>query len=207
MIVVLNTGEKVMKKVYEDILKKSFEKLLNDDYELLENNTHEITITNALSRYIIFYIQDRQLDNCGNISVDIEYNRMLCENNTETKQVSKAIYIISFEKKRNDLQKFIKLHIRPDIIIHQRKSNRNNILWLELKVNKDESECSFDMQKAWYAVSQLKYKLGISVLINISKQNVIFNWMNLKEVERVEFLVENKLLKEKYRCKYSYIPE
>ncbi len=207
-----------MKNVCEKILKNSLEKILKNDYELLINNVHEITITNILSRYIYYFMNNSQSIFFKGINVDIEYNRMLNDNIYETnkqnskafymqEQVSKAIYITSFDSNRQDLHELIKIYVRPDIIIHQRGVNSNNILWLELKINTKESECEFDIQKAWYAISQLKYELGLSILVDTNKQTIIFNWVSHDKVERVDFVIENNLLKEKERTIRSYRPQ
>lgn len=195
-----NAEADYLRESCEIILKKSFEKLLENDYELLENNTHEVTISGLLAQYIKAFIKDTPLIENGNLSVDIEYNRMPDIRNPEMQeQVSKAIYIISFGDKRPDLHKEIKRNVRPDIIIHQRKTNTNNILWLELKLNVNESECRYDMQKAWYAMSQLQYELGVSILVDTTAQIIVFNWVDSDEVERVEYEIENKLLRERGR--------
>ncbi len=196
-----------LKEISELILKKSFEMLLKNDYELLENNAHEVTISSSLAQYINVFMIDVSLIENGNLNVDIEYNRMLDTKDHETQgQISKAIYITSFDNKRQDLHEEIRRNVRPDIIIHQRKTNTNNILWLELKLNVDELECRFDMQKAWYAISQLQYKLGVSILVDITAQIIVFNWIDSNEVERVEYEIEDKLLKEKDRLKRLYTP-
>lgn len=202
-----NTEADNLKEICELILKKSFEKLLENDYVLLENNTHEVTISSLLAQYINAFMSNVSLIENGNLNVDIEYNRMLDMDNHETlKQISKAIYIISFDGERQDLHKEIRRNVRPDIIIHQRKTNINNILWLELKLNVDELECRFDMQKAWYAISQLQYKLGVSILVDTTAQIIVFNWVNSNEVERVEYEIENKLLRERDRLTRLYTP-
>ena len=67
-------------------------------------------------------------------------------------------------------------------------------------------ECRYDMQKAWYAISQLQYKLGVSILVDINKRIIIFNWVNSNEVERITYEIENNLLKERDRIKRSYKP-
>lgn len=194
-----------LKEIYELILKKSFEKLLENDYALLENYTHEVTISGLLAQYINVFMSNNS--SIENENVDIEYNRMLDMNDYETqKYISKAIYITSFDVKRKDLHKKIRRKVRPDIIIHQRETNINNILWLELKLNVDEPECRFDMQKAWYAISQLQYKLGLSILVDINKQIIVFNWQDLNEVERVEYKIKNKLLEEIDRSIRIYTP-
>lgn len=204
----MKTEENNLKEIYELILKKSFEKLLENDYILLENDTHEVTISSILARYINVFMSNVSSIENGNLNVDIEYNRMLDTKDHEAEeQISKAIYITNFDAERKDLHKEIRRNVRPDIIIHQRKTNINNILWLELKLNVDESECRFDMQKAWYAISQLKYKLGLSILVNMKTQIIIFNWMGSKEVERVEYEIKNKTIKERKRLIRPYTPE
>lgn len=195
-----------LKEKYELLLKRSFEKLLVNDYILLENNTHEVTISSLLARYINTFMGNVPSIENGNLNVDIEYNRMLDIKDYETKeQISKAIYITSFESERQDLHKEIRRNVRPDIIIHQRKTN-NNILWLELKLNVDESECGFDMQKAWYAISQLQYKLGVSILVDTNTQIIVFNWIASDVVERIENQIENKRLRERNRLIRLYTP-
>lgn len=196
-----------LKEKYELILKKSLEKLLENDYELLENNTHEVTISSLLARYINDFTSNDSLIENGSLNVDIEYNRMPdIEVHESQKRISKAIYITSFHGERQDLHNVIRRNVRPDIIVHQRRVNVNNILWLELKLNVDEFECRFDMQKAWYAISQLQYKLGVSVLVDTNTQIIVFNWIDSNEVERIEYEIEHKHLRERNRLIRLYIP-
>lgn len=57
-----------------------------------------------------------------------------------------------------------------------------------------------------YAISQLQYKLGVSVLVDTVRQIIILNWIDSNEVERVEYEIENRLLREKNRLIRLYTP-
>lgn len=193
------SNNKSLKENCGILLKCSFEKLLVNDYELLQDKVHEVAITSLLSKYISAYIEDRDL------SVDVEYNRMITSDDIE-KRISKAIYITSFEKERRDLHEEIRCYIRPDIIIHQRRTNDNNILWMEFKIGEDQSKCNFDRQKAWYAITQLHYKVGICVLIDIKNQIIVFQWININEIDLVEYAIRDGKLEEQKRYTQMYTP-
>lgn len=193
-----------LKNEYESLIIHSIEKLLFKDYELLLNNSHEITISNLLARYM----EEIVLLKPNFLCIDLEYNRMVSKNKDDYSkdEVSKAIYITSFEKDRTDLHNQIKRYVRPDIIVHRRGTNTDNILWLELKINEPERNCDFDKQKAWYAISQLQYKLGISILIDIKRKIIVFYWVYLKKIERLEFSIIDGLLKETSKVVDEYQP-
>lgn len=208
--IAINMKEMAMKAICEDILKKSFEEMLTDDYHLLENNVHEISISSILARYIQQYIDKNERFNSNNINVDIEYNRMVGKNSKQIdksfnieEQVSKAIYAIKYDNIKSRHQ-FIKTYVRPDIIIHQRGNNNRNILWVEMKINTFDPVCNYDIEKAWYATSQLQYQLGISIWININKKSIIFYWVILDKMEKVEFVIKEKKLQEKSRKTFLY---
>jgi hypothetical protein len=67
----------------------------------------------------------------------------------------------------------------PDLILHKRGSNDNNILVCEFKTwwNKDTLEDLEKINEFMDIHGAYKYKLGLSILLN--KDNCVFTWVNL----------------------------
>lgn len=83
-------------------------KLIKNDIDLFERDLHEDCISTRLAYYMANGIED----SLNEIKVDCQYNR----NGRETKELDGHNRI-------------------PDIIVHERASNRNNIVMIEAKKN------------------------------------------------------------------------
>lgn len=105
-----------LKEIMEIALKKLYEK----DKELINRKLHENAINHKLAIYLEEAINEKK--GCLNIySIDVEYH-----------------------KNGNDLKTLLGGEgFRPDIILHERNSNENNILLIEAKIklldSKDEN--------------------------------------------------------------------
>ncbi len=137
--------------------------LLENDLWLLHNNLNERTIAHKLAEYLQQIFPDHH--------VDCEYNRDV-EQNSGLKKVNilKARY--------EDIKNIkvdggsIDVSVFPDIVIHRRGSNKNNLLVIELKksINKNIEACEFDKEKLRCFTDQskrntLKYNYGVFLIL------------------------------------------
>jgi hypothetical protein len=122
----------------------------NDGY-LIDNDVHERTITAKLGQYLYHEF--------GNMyEVDCEYNR-----NIEDESKRKAIYSYEIE---NGIRSKTSEYIYPDIIIHKRGTNNENLLIIEAKKG-GRRECDFKkdvmkLKKSTTAMwSNIEYCFGL----------------------------------------------
>ena len=138
-----------MKKDILDVLKQSIDIFYQNDADLIRRDVQEQTISGRLAHYLENIIQNYAFYKIKGCSVDVEYNR----NFEDSKKIySKCNGICSdcFIKKEADVYKFDRdqnkctpyqytqkyqegKDCRPDIIIHKRNSNDNNLLVIEVK--------------------------------------------------------------------------
>jgi hypothetical protein len=143
---------------------------IKDSY-LLEHNVSERAITHKLAEYLQYVI--------GNsLNVDCEYNR-----NIEDISNSKKIHILAseieeFRNLRNRSSNvidfcgddYLEVSVLPDIIVHIRGKNSNNILVIEVKKSTSSISRDYDFKKLkCYTddiseANNLKYKFGAFVL-------------------------------------------
>ena len=95
----------------EDILCKSLTILIEDDLYLIENKTKEESINHRLAIYLEWIFKEMRWP----YNIDIEYNK--------NGEASKS-YVQPNKKKRFAV---------PDIIVHSRGDNENNLLFIETK--------------------------------------------------------------------------
>jgi len=107
------------------LLEYSLKNLIENDNELIDRNLKEESINHKLAMYLEKYITESKiniLESFPKLSVDIEYNK----NNEKCK------YAINSNKR-----------MIPDILIHERKTNDNNLVAIECKkihLNKEDKE-------------------------------------------------------------------
>lgn len=94
--------------VWIDIVKKAMKKFYNHEKYIIENRVSERCLVYNYSKYLQIYLKELNYDN---LNIDLEYNR----NCGKAKSIS--IQKLSY----------------PDLIIHERGSNRNNKLVIEFK--------------------------------------------------------------------------
>lgn len=117
---------------------------LSEQQELLEFDVNERAVSAVLAhRYVAPYFPDH--------AVEAEYNRVGIER----------------EAKRLDLPEVCAggglKRVYPDIIVHRRGDNEQNLLIVEIKMstNKEPREC--DLAKVAAFREQLKYRIGVCV--------------------------------------------
>ena len=149
------------KEIFElmDIFEKAKEKFLKEEKEIIEINVNERT----LSARLMFHLQTLLLneiyqENYKEYSVDCEYNRR--------KEIVKIL-----PKEYRELEKKDK-QIYPDIIFHQRNSEKN-LMIIEMKktYSSDELEKNENRDRLKFLTSlrkenKYKYLLGIYFEVN-----------------------------------------
>ena len=135
----------------KELIESAVEQLYEKDYYLIEHGLWEVCITHRLAIYIEKQFKDSPYDR---LNVDIEYNN---DGYGEKK-------IVVDENGK-----------RPDIIIHKRGVNTNNLLIVEMKKNTvSDSEDDKKLCCATEQTSKFKYKLGL--FLNIMKDSVEYTW-------------------------------
>ena len=149
------------------ILDECLTKMLEKDGYLLEKNLHEQTLSGRLATYLIEYYEKDEL---WNYNVDCEYNRNF--NNPK---------ILENISNKNG--------VRPDIIIHKRWSNDDNLLVIEIKKdsNAEAQSWSDDEKLRWFTSSDDQYRYtywvylmfdteGLKEYKIYKKGNIISSW-------------------------------
>lgn len=116
-----------------------------NDFDLIQNNLHEESIGAQLKSYL-----NKEFPG---YSVDCNYNRHITD------------------KKRGLNQKLF----RPDIVVHKRKTDEFNLIYFELKTEKNKEDRQLDIDKIIYATLQggkFEYGLGIFVDFTVDKANI-----------------------------------
>ena len=141
-----------MKNKLENIIKEACEKLYKEDKYLIKFHVCERAIVFRFGIYLEEIMRrDEQLKK---YNLDNEYNRNIKQ------------------------PKLLPYHIRgvyPDLIIHKRGNNRNNLMIMECKTEWN-NDIEDDLDKINYFVNsegRYKYKYGISIIFNINE--VILN--------------------------------
>lgn len=131
-------------------VKVALKKFLSEDKFLLKKNLNERTITHKLAEYL--------QKEFSHWNVDIEYNRNIDK--------VKKLHVHGTNETtwgNSDAQT-----IFPDIIIHNRGNNKNNLLIIEAKKSNNPDQGNFDKEKLIeLAKSPFLYKFGLFILFSI----------------------------------------
>lgn len=152
------------------LIAESVGQLFKKDSYLFANSVHETCINHRLAIYLEELVPKYFDDNCNQLSVDLEYNRRMLEDNSPRKmEISSGTSLFmggnTIEPKR----------LRPDIVIHQRDNCDRDLLWLEVKIGSDPYICEKDVSKIYHACLQLNFKLVASILIDYP-ENLLWIW-------------------------------
>ena len=136
----------------------AIEKLRQKDGVLLNIDVNERTISHKLAGYIQIELEG--------YSVDCEYNRYLYS--------TKILKIPKDPIRWKDLEA---KPIFPDIIIHKRLSNDENLLVIEMKKLSNRQDRFFDKSKVKaLTLPPFNYKFGLFLEIDVAKTNDSFEW-------------------------------
>lgn len=139
-------------------VKNSLKKLRAKDRELLEINVNERTISHKLAEYLQNEFPD--------YSVDCEYNRHV--------DIKKTLEIPDNHIGWDDTESKT---VFPDIIIHKRMSDKDNLLIIEMKKTSNKINRSFDLSKIQaFMTPPYNYKLGLFLEINTAEEKDNCKW-------------------------------
>jgi hypothetical protein len=139
------------------------------DFYLLKNNASERSITHKFAEHLQYVI--------GNsYNVDCEYNRNVDELNNHKKlhilrskisEIGREFSGEHYIGKSND-EEYCNLSVYPDIIVHKRGNNNNNLLAIEVKKSASNINEKYDFFKLESytensGVNGLAYEYGIFV--------------------------------------------
>lgn len=108
--------------------------LYERDLCLLTNDVNERTITHKLAEYLQWCIPT--------LNVDCEYNR----NFEAGERKPKSIYLLE-EEARKSIYEDTARSANPDIIVHRRLKNDENLLIIEVKKSTSREDYDFDRRK------------------------------------------------------------
>lgn len=172
-------------EIYKNKVIESVNQFLERDVGLLDLEAHEQAISHRIAVYLEYYIDE--------FHVDCEYNKNMenpkkivftefpsslenncCEGGDDKSQCQLLKeYFESHHDHTDEITEKIK-KLRPDIIVHRRRSNDKNEIIIEIKKTKD---CNFDKEKLKLMTAQggsYKYKLGVFIRFEKGTEN---NWM------------------------------
>ncbi len=152
----------------KSLVNSALDRLYNNDAYLFKEDTSERSIVFHFGRHFIDIIND----DCSfkGYNVDSEYNR--------SKSHEKNQKVVVHENKEH--RRF------PDIILHKRDSDKNNILVIEFKkysnYSKVQRKIDYDKLKA-FTGDEHKYKVGLFISLGKIRDNVkIKTFINGNEV-------------------------
>lgn len=145
-------------------LKSKIIKAINLFYKhdafLVEKNINERSVTHKLAEHL-------QREFTG-YYVDCEYNRKTSDN-IDADYIKKSLNLDIKDISTDDTEAKT---VFPDIIIHERGKNKNNLLVIEVKKasNKNKKDIEFDEDKIGGYCEQLKYKFGLFLVIGYKRR-------------------------------------
>jgi hypothetical protein len=156
------------------LLEKAIQILFQTDSWLLINNLNEQSISHKLAEHLQKLFTE--------YNVDCEYN-----GNIEVQDNRKRINLLKEElqdlgllksKEESDVEKeYTSRAVFPDIIIHKRGTNKDNLCIIEVKKSKSTVSYDYDMTKLRYYTSSyfgnnLEYQLGAFIVFITGQENV-----------------------------------
>ncbi len=145
-------------ELIEKILKNALKKLKEFDFKLLEVNVNERTISHKLAEYLQQNIHD--------LSVDCEYNR-------RQGSIKKSnIPCDDTDREDSDAKAIL-----PDIVIHKRNTNDENLLIIEIKKSTNNQSHDSDISKIKALTNEpYNYKFGLFLEINVAEGSDSLKW-------------------------------
>lgn len=136
----------------KNLIGKAVDDLYSKDLDLLERENNEVTISCKLAQYLFLKFSGYR--------VDCEYNRHLND------------------IKRMNLDNTRKI-IKPDIIIHKRDIDKDNLVYIEIKTDHNNESREEDYKRIKAATDSkggYSYKLGIFIDLNRNKDNLLIRY-------------------------------
>ncbi len=154
-----------MREKMKNCILKALQKLIEEDIDIIENATKEECINHKLAQYLEMKLNE---ENIPYGKVDIEYN-----------------------KYKEDQKKMTRGRaIRPDVIVHERRSGaKNNLIVIEAKKGYPSKN---DRQKVTDLVDSTKYRYSLGALISYLPNK---NYIKIKFYNGNDSWDEQKLMK------------
>ena len=185
--------EKIIKSIYQGVKslypksKCNIEKCENNNFSccnndayLLTNDVHEQSLSGALYYYLNKSLSNKKIISRTNKrSLDMEYNKtFIIENDKINPKRISCNSNCFLKNKICDGKKYF----RPDIILHQRGNNNENILIIECKKANDieDNDVQYDFEKLKAFTCEngnFKYKIGVSIVFN-NKHPILTYFIN-----------------------------
>lgn len=148
-------------KLLEPKILKAINLFYKHDTFLIEKNINERTVTHKLAEYL--------QQEFAEYHVDCEYNRKKSDTIDE-EYIRKTLNLTIENIKTNNTEAKT---VFPDIVIHKRGTNGNNLLVIEVKKasNKNKKDIDFDIAKIKGYREQLDYKFGLFLVIGYKKKS------------------------------------
>jgi hypothetical protein len=149
--------------IVEQKVNNALNKLKEHDSILLKINVNERSISHKLAEYL--------QSEFSSFHVDCEYNRHL--------DLTKTLDVPKDPINWNDLESKT---IFPDIIIHQRSTNEENLLIIEMKKSSNRTNRQFDMSKIKAMMMEpYNYDFGLFLEINVNDGDDLLEWYKKNE--------------------------
>lgn len=145
-------------KLLPDLIWQAANQVYQQDQELLSLSGNEQAVVFRFAIYLDELVKDHLPKD---VALDIEYNKV----DSRTKNLT---------YKRTEEEEARKHDIRPDIILHQRKTSNHNLLVIECKRNVSEDFKDFSKLRAMTSDPNYQYKLGC--FINFANRDPKFTY-------------------------------
>lgn len=152
----------------EQILNECIKELFDRDWALLKNDVSERAITHKLAEYLQCRIPE--------LNVDCEYNR----NTLLGAYAPKSITLLKGKTKNQgkldmDTDDLLAISAYPDIIVHRRMTNDENLLVMEVKKRRSQVNHTHDYEKlkAFTESSERNsyhFKYGVFLLLDTGQE-------------------------------------
>ena len=142
----------------ERIIRSCLQKLRKQDKYLLDKKVNERTITHKLAEYL----QEQFLE----FNVDCEYNRF--------DEIPKKLELPTDKVNWNDTEAKT---VFPDIIVHKRGTQKNNLLVIEIKKSSNSNPGNFDRKKLKAFIKDpYNYRFGLFLRIDLDDEDDCLEW-------------------------------
>ena len=164
--------------IFSKIL-KALKKLFNKDFYLFEKKVAERTISHKFAGYL-------QEEFGTDLFTDCEYNRHF-DHPKRLYEIKKHVASQRANKTLSNHEEDYGICVSPDIIVHKRGDDGNNVLVLELKRNDNcfISDEKYDLLKIETYIKEFGYQYGAFINFkmgeNFGIQKVCFLEKNLKD--------------------------
>ncbi len=164
-------------KMVRDAFQKALELLFAHDGYLIYNDISERSISHKLGCYMQQKFKF--------FDVDCEYNGNVdAENNKKFITILREMLVMLKRTKKTDPdQDLLSRYVYPDIIVHCRGTNEENILIVEVKKTTSKESTEYDFEKLQRYTSEkysnnLNYMLGVLVIVgnNLNGQPYSLQW-------------------------------